>query len=334
MRGRGAALASFGAGAVFLLVGLGPPARPEPPASWIVDITRPPAETCGKCHEDVHAEWEPTLHKRAWTNGNIQNATQSFARAECRPCHSPHPVLPNGLEIAPRVYRPPRFREENVESGVHCLSCHGLGNGSGVAAARDVPEAPCRPRRDDRLLSVAFCATCHDPTHQAAQEYWTSAQARDGIGCRDCHMPPVARADGRKGRSHVFPGGFDHAQVRRGVAVKSSLEGRTVVVSLTNQAAHKLPGEIPSRGLVVSVRAFDAAGARVLDRHTLFRRPFKNAEERHRPDDRLLPGETRVLREPLPAGAVRATVDVVFRSLPLQPDWQAIPIASLEHAVK
>jgi hypothetical protein len=318
-----------------LLIGIAAAvARPfgAPPTSRaVVDIRRPALETCGGCHADVYAEWAPTLHKRAWTNDNILRATQNFAKVQCRSCHSPEAVMPFPLETAHRVYRQPVFRDANLEDGVHCLSCHALGGASeGVAATRDVPGAPCGPRRDERLGSVAFCSTCHDPTHQAAQEYWTSQQAAAGVRCMDCHMAPVERAGGRMGRSHVFPGGFSAEQVRRGLDAKVRLEGRTVVVTLANKAAHKFPGEIPSRSLTVAVEGFDAKGERVLDRHTLIRRPFKTQEERDRVDDRLLPNETRELRETLPPTAERVHVRVIFRSLPLQRESQAIRIADVE----
>lgn len=300
------------------------------PERALVDITRPASETCAKCHADVQAEWEPGLHHRAWTNANILSATDNFARTECRPCHSPRSVLESGLEESPRVYRAPTFRPENVESGVHCLSCHGLPGGVGVAATRDVPDAPCRPRRDERLESVALCAACHDPTHQAAQEYWTSAQAAQGQRCQDCHMERVTRAGGRAGRSHVFPGGFAWAQVVRAVHADARLDGRDVVVALTNRIAHKVPGEVPSRSLTVAIEAFDANGARVLDESVLLRRPFKTPQEKNRVDDRLRPGETREVRRHLPDAAVRASVSVVFRSLPMQPESRAISLGKFE----
>jgi hypothetical protein len=302
------------------------------PDRAIVDITKPASETCGRCHEDVYREWDPGLHHRSWTNPNILTATDAFAKTECRPCHSPRSVFETGLEQSPHVYRQPAFRPENVESGVHCLSCHGLPDGAGVAATRDVPDAPCRPRRDERLASVALCSACHDPTHQATQEYWTSAQAAQGVRCQDCHMAHVERGSGRPGRSHVFPGGFNWAQVIRGLHAETRLDGRDVVVTLTNNAAHKLPGEVPSRSLTISVEAFDAKGARVLDHQTLLRRPFKTPQEKDRVDDRLKPGETRTLRERLPDGAVRAAVSVVFRSLPMQPESRAIVVAKTELA--
>src|SRR5437899_2070181 len=85
---------------VLVLVAAAAVARPltaSSPAPWIVDITRPAAETCGGCHADVYAEWDPGLHHRSWTNDNILRMTERFAKAECRPCHSPQAVLPASL---------------------------------------------------------------------------------------------------------------------------------------------------------------------------------------------------------------------------------------------
>jgi hypothetical protein len=328
----GIALFTAGIAAALSVLSARAGARAAPAEPWIFDIALPPERTCGPCHADIVKEWAPTLHARSWTNDNILDETEGFKRIECRPCHSPEPVLAlaAGLEPSSHEYTPPVFREINTASGVHCLSCHGLPGDAGVAAERSLPWAPCRPRRDDRLLEVALCASCHDPTHQAAQEYWTSRPAQEGVRCHDCHMAFEERKNGRDGWSHVFPGGFSKGQVRRGLRAEAWCDGRAVVVALSNRAGHKFPGEVPSRSLTIAFEAFDAAGKRVLDESVLLRRSFKTKEEHDRPDNRLLPGETRELRQVLPDSAVRAVVTVVFRSLPLQAERDAIRIGRFE----
>ena len=109
-------------------------------------IGLPSLAACGGCHEEVYAEWARSLHAGAWTNANVRQATWDFKKRACRACHSPMPVLPHSLEEAPE------YRDFNQDDGVHCLSCHGLEDG--VAAARSIEGAPCRPRFEPRLLDL------------------------------------------------------------------------------------------------------------------------------------------------------------------------------------
>lgn len=263
-------------------------------------IDRSSAEACGGCHERVYREWSASLHARAWTNANARAATKDFEKVECRACHSPLPVLATGLD------RAPDYRDFNQEDGVHCLACHGRADG--VAAARSIEGAPCRPRAEARLQQAELCFPCHEPTHQAFQEYYTSKAFARGQRCADCHMPP--REDGT-GRSHGPNGGFDEAFVKRAIQWTASIEGRELVLAITNKTGHKFPGEIPSRSFLVHV---EFPGHEPCD--LLLRKPHKGEA---RADDRLLPDETRALRFPLPAGATGARVELRFLPLPLLP---------------
>jgi len=248
----------------------------------------------------VTAEWAESLHARAWTNANVRAATDDFRKAGCRACHSPLPVLAESLDQAPD------YRDFNQADGVSCLACHGLEDG--VAAARTLSTAPCRPRAEPRLASVDLCYPCHQPTHQAFDEYRRSRAAAQGKRCTDCHMP--LRADG-SGRSHGAHGGFDRDFVRTALDWQCALEAREVVLRLTNRTGHRFPGEISSRSLLVRVR-FPGHE----DVTELLRRPHKGEE---RADNRLDVDETRELRFALPAGADSAEVELTFLQLPLMP---------------
>ncbi len=288
--------------------------RDEQPIHERIDL--PSIAACGGCHQEVYAEWAASLHHRAWTNPNIQEATDGFAKESCRPCHSPLPVLESGLD------RPPVFRDFNHEDGVHCLSCHGLADG--VAASRTIEGAPCKPLYEPRLLSSDSCWPCHEPTHQAFEEFVTSDAYALGVRCSDCHMQRVERAPtahgapARAGRNHGPTGGFNAAFVRRALAWDVALEERTVRVTLRNRASHKFPGEVPSRAFLVHV-AFDDAEPEIV----LLRKPLKGER---RADDRLRPDETRTLEFPMPEGATRASVRLLFNPLPLMPQDAAILI--------
>lgn len=269
-------------------------------------IDLPSIAACGACHATVYDEWASSLHHGAWTNGNVRAATNDFAMAECRPCHSPMPAFDTGLLVQPA------YRDFNQDDGVHCLSCHGRPDG--VAAARDLPDAPCRPHRDERLLQAEMCQPCHEPTHQAFTEYRQSDAFAEGTRCVDCHMPE--RNDG-SGRSHGPNGGMNVAFVRKALRWDCRIDGKELVVTLRNKTGHKFPGEIPSRAFVLAVEV----GGQELARE-LLRRPHKGEA---RDDNRLRPSEERVLRYPLADGTRAADVRVLllFQPLPLLPLAQA-----------
>jgi len=295
------------ASTVLIVLGLAA-RRADPPVQEPEEDRRPPWEridvpslvACGDCHRETWRQWSRSLHARAWTNENARTATRGFEIESCRPCHSPRSVFETGLD------RPPRFRDFLHEDGVHCLSCHGLGDG--VAAARTIPDAPCRPRAEPGLVSADHCYPCHEPTHSAFEEYWESRAFAEGKRCADCHMG--ARADG-SGHDHGPNGGFSPEFVARGVAIESAREGAELLLVLRNLTGHKFPGEIPSRSLWIRVRA-DGAEPAVL----VLRKPNKGEA---RPDDRLAPDEERTLRFPLPSPEAGVELEVRFLPLPLTP---------------
>jgi len=259
----------------------------------------PSRAACGGCHPRELAEWSRSLHARAWTNANIRLATDGFRKVECRACHSPLPVLPEGLD------QTPDYRDHNQDDGVQCLACHGLAEG--VAAARSLPEAPCRPLAEPRLATAELCWPCHEPTHHAFQEFHASRAFAEGRRCQDCHMPE--RAEG--GHFHGDNGGFNAAFVRRALEWHARVEGDELVLELQNRTGHKFPGEISSRSFLIRVR--DRRGEPT---DLLLRKPHRGEE---REDDRLVPDEHRVLRFPLAAGDAPASLELRFLPLPLLP---------------
>jgi hypothetical protein len=273
-------------------------------------LDMPSVAACGGCHQEVYQQWSESLHHGAWTNANVLAATGNFTRQECRPCHSPMPVLATGLDV------PPEYREFNREDGVHCLSCHGLEDG--VAAARTLPDAPCRPRYEPRLMQAELCYPCHEPTHQAFQEYHQSDAYALQIRCVDCHMQPLPSRGGAA--DHGPNGGFNPEFVKRALAWDCRIVDGAVLVKLRNRCGHKFPGEIPSRAFLVRV---DFAGHAPV--YELLRKPHKGED---RADNRLLPDEQRVLRFPLPEGVREASVRLLFNPLPLWPEEQAFVLGS------
>ena len=277
------------------------PGEPEDARAPWERIDAPSLHACGVCHRTVYNEWAESLHARAWTNANVRNATKDFELESCRPCHSPRSVFETGFD------RAPAFRDFNHEDGVHCLSCHGLEDG--VAAARTIEDAPCRPRATPELLEADHCYPCHEPTHQAFTEYRTSIAFEDGTRCADCHMP--RRAGG--GRSHGPHGGMNAEFVAKALRWRCEEADGAVLVHLENLTGHKFPGEIPSRSLSVRVTWHDPVDGAA---SALLRRPHKGEE---RADNRLLPDEERTLRFEVPPGATGGEVRIVFVPLPLLP---------------
>jgi hypothetical protein len=271
-------------------------------------IDEPALVACGGCHTEVYKEWSESLHARAWTNPNARGATRDFEVESCRACHSPLSVFTTGFD------RRPDYRPFNQRDGVHCLSCHGLVDG--VAAARTIPDAPCRPRLEPQLLVADHCYPCHEPTHQAFAEYETSDAFALGLRCVDCHMPVVAE---RGGRSHGPHGGMNADFVRKGLGVEVVRQPDALEVVLRNRTGHRFPGEIPSRALVVLV-SFDGGPEESL----LLRKPNKGEA---REDDRLAPDEVRRLRFARPPGVRSGRVRVLFQPLPLLPPEACFALA-------
>jgi hypothetical protein len=272
---------------------------------------RPALVSCAPCHERVFREWSESAHARAWMDRNARQSSRDFERGECRACHAPQAVLATGLE------RIAEEREDEREDGVHCLSCHGLPEGiPGVAATRDVPEAPCRPRRTPELPTNALCFPCHEPRQGTLGEFARSRAAARGERCVDCHFPAL---EGRAGRSHADWGGANERFVRTGLAMSCRVDGAELVVALENLTPHRFPAESRTRALVVRVE--HASGT---VEHRTLRRPNEGEVQ---PDERLSPDERRELRFALPGGERPTRVEALFKTFPLQPDAAAFVLA-------
>jgi len=272
--------------------------RPYPNSSL------PSAQACGTCHAEVFAEWKETLHARAWSDPVYRMSAGRPPKSECRSCHIPEPILFDRFDVS-YGYRP-YTRSSDLDDGVGCVACHFREDRS-VAAGRTA-RAPCRPVADGRIRSAEFCGSCHNPTHDAYFEWKTSAAAKRGTSCVDCHLTPVDRPGGRRGWSHRFPGGDDPEMVRRAVRTSCSVESGEVVITLENLTSHKFPGEVPSRVFHILLR--HDSGEETLS----FRRP--NKSEVGWKDNRLLPDERRTIRWKIPEGTASVAVEFKFQPSP------------------
>ncbi len=300
---------------------------PNVTASTMERLSEPAESSCGSCHPDVLEEWKSTLHSNAWSDPIYRmSATvkdSDTIKRECRPCHSPMPVLFE--EYSTDYGYRPRFRPVNKKDSISCKTCHLRPDGT-VAARRTV-DAPCKPRRDPRLLKPEFCGSCHNPTHNAYTEWRSSKAYKKGKTCSDCHAEKVRRTTKsgktRKGLSHRWKGGFDESFVKKGLDTECQYieKKNRIILSLANKTSHKFPGEVPARSLNVKFRAVNEDGEQVWLERIHIKRPAKT--EVGERDTRLRPDEVRTINREVPEEAVNVTVEVKFQSSPfsMEHDW-------------
>jgi hypothetical protein len=268
-------------------------------------------QACGRCHRKIYDEWKGSLHARAWVDPVYLMSSAPGGgppKLECRACHSMEPIL--AREISTDVSYRPVYRPYNQTEGITCLACHGRADGT--VAARNDFDAPCRPRRDDRLGTPEYCGACHNPSHLAYDEWKLS---KSGKTCVDCH----ATSNGRF--CHRMRMSTDPEFVKSALSWACDVADGELRISLTNKSGHKLPSEVPTRLLRVRIR---------LDGHEeeiVFRRPMK--QHVGEKDNRLLPDETRVLTR-LIDSARKARVEILFQPTLLTPPIEWILVGRWE----
>jgi hypothetical protein len=318
------------------------PAAPGVPAGPVAGAGMQfssPAQ-CKACHADVWEEWATSMHSKAWTDPEVRSLSDNFKSTECLPCHVPQPIY--SAPVGGRVFE----RSSRYESGVDCLSCHLLPDG-GVAASRDIPGAPCRPRKVETLREPVSCKGCHNQ-HALVDEWETLFHAPDasrgavmGSGrpesCIDCHMAPVTRraaggAPERKGFDHVFRGGYYEEVLKRGVTFAARIEAGALVADTTNSGTgHRAPADSRHRSFNVWVTVVTAGGVKVHDRTEIaeYRMYYRN---QFRDNTNLRPGETATARFPLPQGIKgRIVAELVYCLNPVKKERrEAKPVHRVE----
>lgn len=294
---------------------------PNVDKSTLKRLSKPAEEDCGSCHQDVLEEWKGTLHQRAWVDPIYRKAakipgSKDKLKSDCTPCHAPMPMMFEPFSVSYRFR--PRTRPVNQKDAVNCKTCHLRPDGR--VAARHTKDAPCKPTRTPRLLTPEFCSSCHNPTHNTYYEWQQSRAAEEGKTCADCHTSSVERTttDGgtRTGVRHDWHGAHDKEFVKTAVSLSCNLanEERKITLKLTNKAAHKFPGEVPTRQINISITGKNSDGTPVYHDKTHYRRPLK--AEVGRPDNRLRPDETRTVEWTLPEKVKTCSVTVHFQPSP------------------
>lgn len=313
---------------------LNPTNEKFPSGDEIYAVDKPSVETCYPCHKAVYKEWSETLHAKAWVNGLYTASTKNHSKPECLMCHSTLPVF--WKELKWDKDSRPEFRGLVMHDGVNCLTCHGLTHPEGgVAASRDVPDAPCKPRKEPRLKTAEFCAVCHNPTHFAYDEWKTSEAGKKGHGCMSCHMAVVDRDTPhgkRKGFSHYMPGGFDWDHVNSAVSIEDSVKDGKLKIQLVNNCGHKFPGEIGFRSFVIKLVMYDKDDKEIHKSFTTLRRELKG--EVTWVDNSLKPNEKRVIEYHIPDNAVMLKTKYFFKQFSVQQEDASIQMGGRDIKLK
>ncbi len=160
------------------------------------------AAECGTCHKRQYQEWRyaagadldnggaGSYHAISATENMYQvmlNTVGPDMQNYCRGCHEPG----NAWAVVDKIANIPEPREENVEEGVNCMTCHFDG---------------MRIVGKDEVRDPIFCATCHNENTGLVDVYeaWSYDYPGDKT-CQQCHM---------ESGNHAFPG-FHSASFRQ-----------------------------------------------------------------------------------------------------------------------
>jgi nitrate/TMAO reductase-like tetraheme cytochrome c subunit len=273
---------------------------------------------CKECHEDVYEEWLGSHHQIAFTNPEVRALSDDFRKQECMDCHLPRPLV---------VTLPgkPQPRNTWFDEGVSCISCH-LGPDGGIVGGNDRPEVPCRPKRNEQLMSVDACASCHNQ-HGTTDQWRASHYAEQGTDCASCHMPEAKRTrkDGstRFGRSHVWRGCHDVDTLKKAGRFEVERKDGEIVMTLTNVGAgHNFPTEERHRAVDMVYRFVTEDGPGEWQRAWRFRMPYRDESTPINPGNepgentQLPAGKSHSSRVPIAVGARAVEVRLWYRLTP------------------
>lgn len=291
---------------------------PEPAAGPVVEQGVKPLPfkssfACIKCHEAIGKEWLESTHAHAWPHPAL--GLSDPGKTECSACHIPQPIHQTGLTNRVKV------RALRHEEGVGCITCHvrhQLTLGSGPTR-----DAPCNPTHAPSMSTVEACRPCH-AFHGTLDEWKKSKFSAQGIGCQSCHMPKVRRplvkgGKPRDGHSHRMLGGRDPVLLAQALTVVAKIEGKRLVVTLTNdKVGHAVPGEISNRRIHLVMSFLDAAGNEVEEVFRTFKAPPRPKRKLVK-TTQIQPGQTVRVVQPLPGKAVSVVVALEYRLFFLVP---------------
>ncbi|MHC4821754.1 MAG: multiheme c-type cytochrome [Planctomycetota bacterium] len=300
------------------------PTEPNPDRDPVIEGRFSHPSQCRECHQALYAEWESSMHAQAWTDPSVRDLSDDFEDTSCLPCHVPQPI--HSAPVGSRVFA----RSTRHETGVDCLSCHLMPDGT-VAAVRTVPDAPCQPVKVETFGEAVTCAGCHNQ-HELVKEWeqlfrnpnpTKGAILKEGRPetCNDCHMDSVDRDLGKgktgKGKVHVFPGGHHLETLQKGVTFAASVKGDLIEAIATNSGTgHKAPADSRHRSFNVWVTVETEGGVRLHERTEIaeYRLYYRSPP---RDSTNLRPGESQASTFRLPAATKgKAKVELVYALSP------------------
>lgn len=309
----------------------------EPPRTFVRSAE------CRECHPEVYAEWQASWHAQAWTDPFVRakDMADDFKKKDCIPCHAPRPIFERGIVGGQRVVE----RAANREDGVDCISCHRLPDG-GFAASLLNPRGPCGPAHHPLLSTPALCAPCHNQ-HNTVTEWEEAPEHLKGEGCNDCHMPAKIRQNirsggTRPGRDHTFYGGHFEEFLKDSFSLTYSVEPgvptrRLSVQVINDKCAHNLPTDSRHRALDLIVTFYKKGGVpyppdeprlesgQAPGTHRKrFRNPYRS--ETDKVDTQIRAGQSDGLDVPIPSGAARVLIQVVYKLEPLMEDEEGFEL--------
>ncbi|KAF0113708.1 MAG: Uncharacterized protein FD149_2049 [Rhodospirillaceae bacterium] len=280
----------------------------EAPATWSPAERALAPAACGTCHVGVFADWQSSVHAKAFSPGLVgQLLTYSAAETQiCLDCH------------APLAEQAAAFERARAKGQAHWPQAQGLaaaGNGCGGCHVRErrrfgppqretgkegpefVNGAHGGVIRTKDFEQSDFCASCHQfpqdqaingkPLENTVEEWRHSPHAAAGRTCQSCHMPD---------RRHLWRGIHDPAMVASGVRPDFLANAQGARFTLTNTGVgHAFPTYVTPKVIMHAV-LLDGTGRPVADSarsHVIERRVvYENDEWREIADTRLLPGES------------------------------------------
>jgi nitrate/TMAO reductase-like tetraheme cytochrome c subunit len=324
------------------------------------------AAVCGSCHTDIHKAWSESAHARAVTDpafraGLAESVEQHGKDTQrlCLTCHAPttrftksadleDPLVQEGItcDFCHTVKSVDLSRKEEPFEMVPGLTKYGPFEYAPSPAHQTAFSVLHRNK-------PTLCAACHEYTNARGfpalttySEWLKSPYPAQGVSCQDCHMalvqgdtvqPSVRVRDVGTYRFvnlHRLVGGGSLGQLRRGLdltvhSAEARGESGHVEVEIANTAAgHRIPTGLPSKQLVLTVRAL-SGGKQTWEKTVVYDRRVYDAQSRvirtdgdlflsavrQGRDDRIAPGEKRreSFRFPLKSGSMEAEITLAYR---------------------
>ena len=299
-----------------------PGPAPRQQLAFVAGVGLADDASCARCHDEIAAEWQSSLHRHAWQNDYFRRSYANETKAICRGCHEPSADPSAEPSLAAR------------EVGVGCTTCHVAT--AGIVGSRPLPARPGGHvvLGDARLATPAACGGCHDfpfpddadgagPRQQdTLGEHRRSAAAEKP--CQGCHMPLAASRAGGEHHDHTFRVQGDRAMLARAVRVTSAtLEDGKLTLSLApGEIGHAFPTGDVFRRAEVRVTPIDEAGAPLGPEVTqVLARTFGHVQAPNGGLSRVVRADTRIvdnrlLKLSLSPRARRARFQIVWQRLP------------------